>query len=326
MSNKKNILIRIDSSSEIGLGHLMRTLLLADSLKDSFEITYVTQNLKGNQNHLIEKNGFAHRIVSSMDCEELVNIAKELKAVLVIIDHYEVDISCEAKLKELCDVMVFDDEFKEHSANIVLNHSFIAKEEAYAYLNDTKVLAGVKYTLLKNGFLDHKNRFTPLGSLKDKKVLITLGGSDPLNLSLCIKKYLLAQEKSLQVNIVTTSANQNISYLKVADKELIVNADDMAELMNRYDLIITSASTSLLETFALKKPFIAIKCASNQSQTVDILHRENLTNVVENFTLPAFKRALNFVQYRSHKIQRVLNKYTFTKEGVATEIKNTYKG
>jgi BarA-like signal transduction histidine kinase len=54
----------------------MRTLLLAASLKKYFNITYVTQNLKGNQNHLIEQNGFAHRIVQNMDCDTLLEVIK----------------------------------------------------------------------------------------------------------------------------------------------------------------------------------------------------------------------------------------------------------
>ncbi|WP_345993158.1 UDP-2,4-diacetamido-2,4,6-trideoxy-beta-L-altropyranose hydrolase [Sulfurimonas sp. HSL-1716] len=319
------ILIRMDSSSAIGLGHLMRTLLLAEGLRNDFSITYITQELKGNQNRLIEQNGFARRIVSSMDCSELIEIAKELKPSLFIIDHYGVDINCEAKLKELCRVLVFDDEFKEHRADIVLNHSFIADEKDYSYLKDTKILAGARYTLLKDDFLSHKNRFTPLDSLKNKKVLVTLGGSDPLGLSLRVKKYLLSLEKTLSVTIVTTSANQKITFLKIRDKELVIDEKEMAELMRAHDLIITSASTSLLETFALKKPFIAIKCASNQARTVDILKRQDLKNIIEVFTPAALKKALNFVQYHPYKIKRVLDRYSFKKNGVAKELIIEYK-
>jgi spore coat polysaccharide biosynthesis predicted glycosyltransferase SpsG len=308
----------------------MRTLLLANSLKKDFNITYVTQNLKGNQNHLIEQNGFTHRIVQNMNCDALLEVIKELRPALCIIDHYGMNIGCETQIKSICPLLVFDDEFKIHNADIVLNHSFIAKKSDYDYLKNTKILAGSSYTLLKDDFLSHKNRFTPLGSLKNKKILITLGGSDPLGLSLPIKKTLLRLEKSLHpkgtshVHIVTTSANPKLSILKLADKELIVNEKNMAKLMQKYDLIITSASTSLLETFALKKPFIAIQCASNQSKTVDLLQEQNLKNVISKFSLASLKSALNFVQYHPHKIKRALEKYHFQKDRVAKEIINEY--
>jgi len=327
----KQILIRIDSSSSIGLGHLMRTLLLANGLKNHFDITYVTQDLAGNQNHLIEQNGFTRLHVGNMDCAEFLAIIAKIKPALCIIDHYGIDSSCEQKVKALCPLLVFDDEFKSHCADMVLNHSFIAKEEDYNYLKGSKILAGSEYTLLKDDFLSHKNRFTPLGSLKNKKILITLGGSDPIGLSLPIKKILLCIEKSLypkgtlHVHIVTTSANAKLSYLKALDKELIVDEKDMAGLMQQYDLIITSASTSLLETFALKKPFIAIQCASNQSKTVDVLKSLGLGNVIRDFSFASLQRALNFVQYHPHKIQRVLNKYRFKKDGVAREIIREYQ-
>ena len=325
MSNKKNILIRIDSSSTIGLGHLMRTLLLANGLKNHFNITYITQDLKGNQNHLIEQNGFAHYHVKSIQCTEFLIIVREIKPALCIIDHYSIDLLCEQKVKALCPLLVFDDEFKEHSADIVLNHSFIAKKQDYDYLQGTKILAGSEYTLLKNGFLSHKSRFVPLGSLKHKKVLITLGGSDPLHLSLAIKKFLEIQEKTLHVSIVTTSANAKLAYLKVVDKELLINEKNMAQLMQKYDLIITSASCSLLETFALKKPFITIQCSLNQAQSVDILRKQNLSNVIKEFSFPALQRALKFVQYRSNKLKKITQQYHFKKDGVAKEIIREYQ-
>ena len=325
MSNKKNILIRADSSSQIGLGHLMRTLLLAQGLKKYFHIIFAARELPGSQNALITQHGFALQMVKTMECEELLEITNKLHPTLCIIDHYGIDQSCEAKIQKICDVLAFDDEFKQHSANIVLNHSFIAKTEDYSYLHDTKILAGSHYTLLKDAFFSHTNRFVPLETLKGKKVLITLGGSDPLNLSLRVKQYLLSIEKSMCVTIVTTSANARLAHLKAVDKELIVDADDMARLMRGYDLIITSASTSLLETFALQKPFIAIQCASNQAQTVDILTRMGLHNMIRDFTPASLTRALNFVQYHPQKIKCALERYSFRKNGAAQEIIDEYR-
>ena len=325
MSNRKKLLIRTDNSASIGLGHLMRTLLLADGLKEHFDITYLCRELEGSQNHLILERAFGLRIIKSMECEELLSVIQEIQPTLCIIDHYGVDDTCEKKIRSLCPLFVFDDEFKMHNADFILNHSFIAKPDDYDYLPNTKVLAGSRYSLLKDAFLEHKNRFTPLGSLKNKKVLITLGGTDVLRLSAPIKKALLRLEPSLHVSIVTTSANPQVAYLKRVEKNIIVDEKDMASLMQQYDLIITSASTSLLETFSLKKPFIAVQCASNQGKTVDIIKQSGLGNIIESFTPSALKRALLFVQYRPQKIKRVLEQYHFEKDGAAKEIINVYQ-
>lgn len=324
MLNKKNIIIRIDSSSEIGIGHLMRTLILANGLKNYFNIIYLTQNLRGNKNHLIEDNGFRHQILNSMDCHEFTRIVKDINPVLCIIDHYDIDIECEKKLGLLCDVLVFDDEFKAHKATWVLNHSFIASNNDYTYLKYTKIMAGSCFTLLKDSFISKKSTYKPLVSLKNKKVLIALGGSDPLNISLTIKKYLSIIDKTLDVKIVTTSSNSQLKLLKSVEKNLIINSSDMAKLMKEHDLIITSASTSLLETLALKKPFIAIKSADNQTKTVNMLKKIGLKNIIEDLNFATFKKTVFFVKYQSSKIQRFINKYHFYKDGVAKEIINAY--
>jgi len=324
MLNKKKILIRTDSSSSIGLGHLMRTLLLAQGLKEKFEITFATCSLFGNQNKLIAQNRFAHHHLQTMACQELLDILTTIMPSLCIVDHYGIEMACETEIRKIAPLLVFDDEFKIHDTDMILNHSFIADAKRYSYTNNTRIFAGNRYTLLKTNFFSSRDSFKTLGSLKNKKVLITLGGSDPLELSRRIKKSLLHIEKSFHVTIVTTSANARLKYLKTVEKELIIDENDMASLMRDHDLIITSASSSLLEAYALKKPFIAIKCASNQLETIRFLQTKKLVNVIEKFSLASLKKALNFVQYRPNKLRRFLKEYNFKKSDVFKEIEDAY--
>lgn len=313
----------MDSSSEIGLGHLMRTLILANGLKKYFNVIFFSRQLDGNQNFLISQNGFLLHILN--DAASFYKDARIFKPCLIVIDNYDTDYECEKKLKKICDVLVFDDDYRLHNADIVLNHSPVSSKQDYRYLSgNTLILAGTPYTLLRDEFFRH-TVFVPVGNYKNKKILITLGGSDPKNLSLKIKHYLLNRYPSLHVNILTTSANKKLTYLKTADKELILNQKDMARLMRGYDLIITSASTSLLETIAVKKPFIAIRCALNQSKTVDILLKQNLNNVIKNFSYAALERALMFVKNNPSKIKRVCKKYRFQKNGAAKWIIDEYQ-
>lgn len=320
MSNKKIILIRADNSSAIGLGHLMRTLLLADGLKEHFKIIFLSRILEGSQNHLITQRGFDLQILQTMVCDEIVEYLQKFAPALCIVDHYGITPDCETKLCSLCKLLVFDDEFKIHHCDAILNHSFIAEKSDYDYLPYPKILAGSKYTLLKSGFFEHRNRFIPLKSLKHKKVLITLGGTDVLGASLSLKKTLLAIEKSLIVDIATTSANPKLKSWKYREKHLIIDTIKMDVVMQKYDLIITSTSTSLLETYALKKPFIGIQCAKNQQKTVDILQQAGLRNIMKRFNPAALKKALNFVQFRPYKIKRMVERYHFTRNGAAKEI------
>ena len=46
---KNNLFIRVDSSSEIGIGHMMRCLTLAQELKNNFDkIIFLTQKDSGD--------------------------------------------------------------------------------------------------------------------------------------------------------------------------------------------------------------------------------------------------------------------------------------
>ncbi len=52
-----NVLFRVDSSSKIGLGHVMRCLVLAEQYKED-SVVFATQDLKGNANREIIDKGY----------------------------------------------------------------------------------------------------------------------------------------------------------------------------------------------------------------------------------------------------------------------------
>ena len=56
---KNNLFIRVDSSPEIGIGHMMRCLTLAQELKNNFDkIIFLTQKDSGDFIGTIMKNKF----------------------------------------------------------------------------------------------------------------------------------------------------------------------------------------------------------------------------------------------------------------------------
>ena len=49
------IVIRADSSEEIGTGHISRTIRLGKKFKERFRVVYISRNLKGNINYLVKQ-------------------------------------------------------------------------------------------------------------------------------------------------------------------------------------------------------------------------------------------------------------------------------
>ena len=69
----KNIIFRANSSSTIGIGHIMRNLVLAKQHKDS-KMIFATQDLEGNINHKIEEDGYIVELLKDNYLDEFYNI------------------------------------------------------------------------------------------------------------------------------------------------------------------------------------------------------------------------------------------------------------
>ena len=193
------IIIRADSSQSIGLGHIMRCLVLAQRLKEQnyhVEIIFATQNLQGNINHKILEQNFELHLLQTDDINELIELNNQKKADLLIIDSYMINSEDEKFIKNniKSKMLVFDDTFQIRYADIILNHGIQVNKKEYKNLvpKKSKVFAGEKFTLLRDEFFKSYKVKT-----RDKNVAIILGGNDTQNLSLKLKNLL----KKIKENI-----------------------------------------------------------------------------------------------------------------------------
>ena len=287
-----NILIRANSSSTIGTGHIMRDLVLAQEFEDA-KITFATQNLEGNINHKIVEAGYALKILSSNEKEELVTLIKKLHIEMVIFDSYDVDYAFEKFIKEQTDVKIlsFDDTYEKHYCDILLNHNINADEKRYRGLvpDECEFRCGAKYTLLRDEFRIEKNM------KRDKvyDIFIAMGGADTANLNIKILEVL---PKGLKVAIVTTKANKHLEELQeyVQDNNnisLFINSNEVAKLMNQSKLAIITPSVTVNEVHYMGVEFIAIKTAGNQGEIYNYL-KENGFLVLEEFNEEALKNLI----------------------------------
>jgi UDP-2,4-diacetamido-2,4,6-trideoxy-beta-L-altropyranose hydrolase len=270
----KNILFRADSSSIIGTGHIMRDLVLAQKYaKKGANVIFAAQNLDGNINNKILEAGFNIEVLKSNRSKELNKVIKKLNVNMVVIDHYKIDYKFEKKLKiknNKLKIMVFDDNYKRHNCDILLNHNIYAKKEKYKALvpKYCRLKCGAKYTLLRDEFKKEKNK-----SYKPNKrftFFIGMGGADTANLNIKILK-VLKQFKNIKVNLVTTNTNKNLKQLENYCEnqkwiKLYINSTKIAKLMRKSNLAIVTPSVILNEVYYMKLPFIAIKTADNQDE------------------------------------------------------------
>ncbi|WP_157351403.1 UDP-2,4-diacetamido-2,4,6-trideoxy-beta-L-altropyranose hydrolase [Aliarcobacter butzleri] len=297
-----NILIRADSSSYIGTGHIMRNLVLAKQFSKD-QIIFATQDLEGNINHKIKESNYNIEILNNNNFEELNKLIKKLNIDMIIIDHYEINYNFEKKLKEQnskLKIFVFDDTYEKHYCDILLNHNIYADEKKYRNLvpKDCELKCGTNYTLLREEFLEAKKQKQTIKKENRLKTLfIAMGGTDHKNLNITILKNIkIVCKKNIKVNLVTTTANRNLEKLKryCKDKEWInlhINSKEVANLMNQSDFAIITPSVTANEAYFLNLPFIAIKTAKNQKQMYKFLKRNNYF-ILKKFNESVLKKYL----------------------------------
>ncbi|MFA7090457.1 MAG: UDP-2,4-diacetamido-2,4,6-trideoxy-beta-L-altropyranose hydrolase [Arcobacteraceae bacterium] len=285
----KNILIRCDSSSTLGLGHVKRCLLLAKRLKEHDEylcISFATQNLQGNINLEILTAGFNIYTLKTNDVEELSSLIAVLHLKLLIIDSYDIDAAFENELKiknQELKILSFDDTLQPHHADMVLNHGIHAKKKAYKTLvpNSTQLFCGSKYTLLRDEFFEH-----PTHKKLKNSIAIILGGNDVLNISSAVADLLLDINPSYKITIITSSVNPHLQKLQSNPKtEVLVDIANIAQILSSKELVICASGGTLFEVLALKKKFINLQVSTNQQHIVDFLNAKKIFTTISALEL-----------------------------------------
>lgn len=277
-----NILVRADSSSSIGTGHIMRDLVLAKQYSKA-NIVFAAQELNGNINYKLLEAGYQLKILKTNDVKELNKLIKKLDIDMIVIDHYSIDYFFEQKLKDKnpnLKILSFDDTYEKHCCDILLNHNISGDKKKYKgkVPKHCELRCGVKYTLLRDEFIKEKKKKRKKTNTKIKTIFIAMGGTDHSNINIDILK-VLKKFKNIKVNLVTTQANKNIEQLKKYCKNkdwinLHINSNKIAKLMSKSDLAIVTPSVTVNEVYYLGVPMIAIKTADNQIDMYEYLKKK----------------------------------------------------
>jgi UDP-2,4-diacetamido-2,4,6-trideoxy-beta-L-altropyranose hydrolase len=267
-----NILIRCDASATIGLGHLMRDLVLAKQFPEdavSFASVAMDETFETTLSYPLYQ-------LSDATPKALIHCIEAHKTDLLIIDHYSIDAAFERQVKEATGVTLFvlDDNYRPHHCDILLNHNLYGNASRYEGLvpPHCELRCGGEHLLIRDEFKAERTM-----SREQKGVVIAMGGTDTLGLTRSIAALPPA---TLPVTLVTSSANPALDELKTfASKhrhiDLYIDTSDMARLLHSAKLAIVSASTLAQEALYLETPLIAIKTADNQVDMVDYLRRHD---------------------------------------------------
>ena len=277
---KDPLVIRADANAHIGTGHLMRCLALAQGWKDAGgEVTFVTAYSNDNLLGRLYDEGFTvHKVENPyphpQDWQTTREILEEHKDAWLVIDGYHFDSSYQRLVKESGHPLLAIDDYghaDHYYADIVLNQNLHAENLTYSCEPYTKLLLGTKYVLLRREFLKWRRWKREIPEVA-RKVLITMGGSDPENVSLkVINAINMVDFGPLEVAVVVGPTNPHYEALERAARAsrhsivLMRNVPDMPELMSWADIAIAAGGTTCWELAFMGLPFVGLSRAKQET-------------------------------------------------------------
>ena len=176
-------------------------------------------------------------------------------------------------------VMLIDDfgVRRNLAVDVILNQNLNAGSQLYPSTpSHIQRLLGTQYLLLRREFRARSRRtYFPAHA---RKILVSLGGTDPDDLSSQIANACSRLESGkFEVTIATTSANPNLAHLRerckaIADPlTLLVDAPNMADVMANSDLAVIAAGGTLWELLYLGCPVLSYSRNELQAQSVSDL-------------------------------------------------------
>ncbi|NEO12174.1 MULTISPECIES: UDP-2,4-diacetamido-2,4,6-trideoxy-beta-L-altropyranose hydrolase [unclassified Moorena] len=274
------LVIRADASPKIGTGHVMRCLALAQAwLEEGGHVTLLMGNAAPALETRLQAEGIqvGHLCVPSgtaEDAEQTIAQAKALGATWVVVDGYHFGADYQRVIKKAGLRLLFIDDYghaAHYWADLVLNQNVYAHEGLYPKRESyTQLLLGTQYTLLRKEFWPWQGWQRQIPTVA-RKVLVTLGGADPDNVTLKVIQALQqVKVEGLEAVVVVGGSNPHYEQLHAAVHDsgaaitLKYNVTNMPELMAWADIAIAAGGSTFWELTFMGLPSLIIIVADNQ--------------------------------------------------------------
>jgi len=300
------IAVRVDASAQIGTGHLIRCLTLADALKAAgastlFLCRHIMPQLAAlvtGKGHALarlpaaplaqEANPLPHAawLGTTQDTDAMATLAAlPQKLSLVVLDHYALDYRWQTRLRPVAPLLVIDDlADRRLDCDLLLDQNLNPKgDDRYDLLvpaNCSKLL-GPNYALLRPQFAMLRSHAERDRTAPVKRILVFFGGADITNLTLTAMRMLAAEGagKVFLVDVVIGPINPHRALLETWNREqgepviLHTTNVDMPGLMARADLAIGAGGSTTWERCCLGLPTIVVAAADNQREAMSAVEK-----------------------------------------------------
>ena len=273
------VVIRVEASVDIGLGHLMRCLALAQGLvKCQVRVIFALSNT--SLEHCQKRDDWVGEIyflssrTAANEQQELKQLCSDEQANWLILDGYQFDFDYRRFLDlKGCRLAMFDDgqllDAKRQDSKLAMVINWANGADTLAYdrlLPNALHCTGAKYRVLRREFY----QVTEIPFEMRTRLIVTFGGSDPSELTLPLLQHFEASAIRLPITVITGSGYQqldelerflNVSRLSI---EHIHDCHKMAEVYQQGRLAVSAAGGSQFELLHCAAPSILVVSAENQ--------------------------------------------------------------
>jgi len=297
--SEKRIALRVDASSQIGTGHFMRCLTLADGLKKRgaqtrFVSRYLPEHLrgmlaaKGHEFELLDSNQndmgldeLAHArwlgISQIQDAADSIQVLSDANWDWLIVDHYALDFRWESILRRTAKkILVIDDiADRQHDCDLLLDQNLYANMQT-RYTGKVpahcQLLLGPRYALLRDEFRQLHDQIKPRSG-PVQRILVFFGGIDADNYTGHAMEMLSKMDiPGIYVDVVIGAQHPYRAEIETnCDTQGFVchvQTNRMAKLMATADLAIGAGGSAIWERCCLGLPTLTICVADNQRKQI----------------------------------------------------------
>ncbi|WP_010237142.1 UDP-2,4-diacetamido-2,4,6-trideoxy-beta-L-altropyranose hydrolase [Clostridium arbusti] len=275
------IAIRADGGADIGMGHIMRTLALAKEIAkfhDVFYICRVDNPLTDRYSNGIEKVKSQGFRVKTIGEDSVLLDLKNIEADLLVTDSYDVDENYFNETKRMFYKTAYIDDMNFYNFNVdfLINQNLHAIDFKYKVNNDTRLLVGAQYIMLRDEFKNISKKYI---KEEPQNIMITVGGSDPHYITEQILDYVKLLDYNFHVVVGPSFPKDNSLKSHESEKIRLYYNANMYEIMKKCDIAISACGSTLYELADCGVPTLGTIVADNQQ---GIANKMNELGMIKN--------------------------------------------
>ena len=326
-----SVLIRVDASVEIGLGHAKRCLALAEGLTAYFNsITILYHQMPKLMRQEFESKGICCQSLGIKQWSETTD-AKATKVIikeqgefpLLIVDHYLLGIDWEKMLRPMVRGMIVIDDWgdRKHDCDILIDQNLCDDpDQRYKRLlpDYCKRLIGHEYAILNQDILNLKEKRSV-----SKRGLISFGGSYHPEVKKVLKAVSMIKldwEWDLILGMISDEDYEDVMKLVPDHVNVHCYVDNMHDFLIKAKLCIGASGSSNWERFYLGIPSIISPLSDDQVPIAEVIQTHDLACVVPESSVSTFLDYQLFIEgFNEYKLCYYSEKTKYLIDGKGIE-------